>query len=343
MFAIAKTQAAAGLEAVERDTPAGPGVGEVSVRVTHAGICGTDLHIYNWDKWASSRIKPPLITGHEFVGLITAVGEGVTHFEVGQRVSAESHMVCGVCRQCRTGLAHLCVNTEIIGVDVDGAFTESLNVPAANLWPVHKDVPDHHAAIFDPVGNAMHTVASCPMRGKHVLVSGAGAIGLISIPICKAFGALQITVIEPNAERRKLALELGADVALHPSDDADQIQKLKNKSTCPQTVLEMSGHPAAIQTALDVIDMGGTIAFLGIPNDAVPVNIAEQVVFKGLTMKGITGREIFKTWYQVEAFMRTHPEAMDKIISHILPAGDFQQGFDLFAKGEASKVVLKFS
>tara|TARA_R110000868_G_scaffold189695_4_gene433185 strand:- start:1491 stop:2534 length:1044 start_codon:yes stop_codon:yes gene_type:complete len=342
MFAITKKESAKGVWASDIKSPSKPGNNDVQVRVTHAGICGTDLHIYKWDEWARNRIKPPLVIGHEFVGVIVAVGKNVTKYKVGQRVSAECHVVCGVCRYCRTGRGHLCAETSIIGVDRDGIFTGLVNLPASNIWGVDEGIPNHHAAIFDPIGNAMHAVSKGEVAGHSVVITGAGAIGLIAIAIARSLGARHISVIEPQEYKRKLALELGADIAMAPGIEANNTIMSATNNVGPHVLLEMSGNAAAIDNALGLLQPGGTAVMLGIPSEPIQFDLAEKFVFKGLTMKGIIGREMFNTWFQVESFMLNNPEAVEKIITHILPAKDFQKGFDMMEEGTCGKIVLEF-
>lgn len=337
MFTLVKNQAGVGIWSEEKPTPPAPAAREVQIKVTHAGICGTDLHIYGWDEWSAQRMKLPTIIGHEFVGEITSVGDNVYDFDVGQRVSGECHITCGTCKMCRIGKANLCEKTEIFGVDRDGIFAEVVNLPAKNIWPVHEDIPNQHAAIFDPTGNAMHAVSSAPVAGKHVLVTGAGSIGLVSIAVAKARGARKVSVIEPSKVRRELAEQLGADVVLGLNDD------IKAIGSAPEIVLEMSGHPDAIRTSVDVCENGGTVVLMGLSAQPVTLDLTEKVVFKGLTLKGVTGRRIFKTWYQVESFMRANPKAMDTIVSEVHSFDDFQKGFDRALSGEVAKVVLTFN
>jgi len=343
MFALAKTAAAPGLTAVDVPRPKLRST-DVRIKVTHAGICGTDMHIYNWDTWAQHRIKVPTVTGHEFVGRITELGSEVHGFEEGQRVSAECHVVCGLCRSCRTGQGHLCEQTSIIGVDRDGAFAEEVVVPASNLWPLKLDsIADRHAAIYDPLGNAMHTVMAFNIASKDVLITGAGAIGLMATAMAKANGAYRVIVVEPNPMKRKLALKMGADLAIDPveGDLQEQITAL-TVDYQPDVLLEMSGHPKALIDGMRVLANGGKVALLGIPSAEVQLDLAELVIFKGLTLQGIIGRKMFETWYQVEAFVRTHPQMVDAIITHTMPAADFDQAFTLLRDGKAGKIVLEF-
>ena len=342
MFAIAKTAAAKGLSDTETQPNPTLAPHEVRVDVSHAGICGTDMHIYQWDAWASGRVKVPTVLGHEFVGRIVELGTQVTGFKIGQRVSAECHVVCGVCRWCRTGRGHLCPDTQILGVDRNGAFADEVAVPASNLWPVPDEIPDHHAAIFDPLGNAMHTVMAFPIAGRDVVISGAGPIGLMAVAMARANGAGRIVVLEPNEAKRKLAIELGATHALEPTSDIIEVLKT-SLPHMPDLVLEMSGHPKALATALDLLPPGGQMALLGIPAQAVSIDLAKTVIFKGLTLHGIIGRKMYETWYQVEQFLRLHPEKVEKIISHVLPAHAYAKAFTLMEQGQANKIVLDFT
>lgn len=338
MFAICKTEAGKGLES--KDVPAPKmGAGDVRIKVLYAGVCGTDMHIYRWDDWAQNRIKPPLILGHEFVGKIIDMGKHVTGYEKGQLVSAECHIVCGVCTLCRTDRRHLCEKTEIIGVDRRGAFCEEVVVPAENLWSVSKGIAPQSAAIFDPLGNAMHTVKTFPVGGKSVLITGAGAIGLAAVAMARYDGAKHITVVEPNAEKQKLAKELGADEVLSPDDN---LQKA-TESHKPEVLLEMSGNQNAITAGLQTLGMGGQAAMLGLPSAPISLDLSELVIFKGLTLRGVVGRRMFETWAQVDGFVKENPNVPEKLISHIISARNFEDAFETLESGKAMKMVLDFS
>jgi threonine 3-dehydrogenase len=343
MFAIVKNRAEKGLWAEERTPQTKLGPNDVRIRVSHAGVCGTDFHIYKWDDWAKGRVKVPTVLGHEFVGNIIELGSAVSGYAVGDRVSAECHITCGVCRFCRTGQGHLCVDTQIIGVDRDGAFTNELIMPAANLWKIHPDIPDRHAAIFDPLGNAMHTVSAFNLAGKTVIITGAGAIGLMAVAMSKAHGAAKVIVLEPQDGKRRMATDLGADLTLDPTQSGTR-EKVSafTGGAMPDVLLEMSGNEKGIQQGLDLLAMGGEVAMLGIPPKPITLDLAATVIFKGLTVKGIIGRKMFETWYQVDTFARTHPQVIDKIITHILPAARFAEAFTLMEEGKAGKVVLQF-
>jgi threonine 3-dehydrogenase len=344
MFAITKERPERGVWDNEVAEAPPPGFGEVRIGVAQAGICGTDYHIYFWDSWSAGRVRPPLTMGHEFVGHVDAVGAGVGHLEIGERVSCESHIACGHCGQCRTGRAHLCANTKIIGVDRAGCFAKAITVPAVNVWKVDPNIPDHHAAVFDPVGNAMHTAAAIGVTGRDVLIVGAGAIGLFAIAIARAHGARSITVQEPNSYRAALAGETGADLVLDPSDP-DAMARWRESPTewRPDAVLEMSGNRSAINAALKDARNGADVSLLGLAPEPVEINLSEDVIMRGLTLHGITGRRMFETWYEVEAFMLRAPDLMDKVVTHVMPAREYAKGFQLMDQGACGKVVLDFA
>ncbi|MDX2177122.1 MAG: L-threonine 3-dehydrogenase [Candidatus Sumerlaeia bacterium] len=315
--------------------------GEVLIRVTHAGICGTDIHIYNWDRWSQSRLRPPLITGHEFVGLIEELGEGVEGLQKGQRVSAEGHITCGRCEYCRTGNGHICANVKIIGIDRDGAFAEWLAMPAGNVWPVDDRIPDEQAAIFDPLGNAMHTVASANMSGANVLIVGAGAIGLFAIPIARSFGARAILVAEPNAYRRELAAAAGADLVVDPRKEpiCDAVRR-EFDAHGVDVVLEMSGHPEGFRQGLASLRGGGTAVLLGIPSEPLAIDWAADVIFKAITIVGVNGRRMFDTWYQTSRFLVSNGSKIAPLITHRMDMARYEEAFTLLRAGNAGKIVL---
>ena len=344
MFGITKERPERGVWDNEVAEPPPPGFGEVTIAVGHAGICGTDFHIYHWNAWSAGRVRPPLTMGHEFVGHIVAVGAGVGHLNEDDRVSCESHITCGHCVQCRTGRAHLCAKTEIIGVDRAGCFAEAITVPATNVWQVHGDVPDRHAAVFDPVGNAMHTVATIGVSGRDVLIVGAGSIGLFAIAIARSHGARSITVQEPNSYRAELAAELKPDLVLDPGDEAGMARWRESlDGQGPDAVLEMSGYGPAISAALKDARNGADVSLLGLPGEPVELDLTADVIMRGLTLHGVAGRRMFETWYQVEAFMLRAPDLMDKVVTHVMPAREYAKGFQLMDQGACGKVVLDFA
>jgi len=343
MFTIAKAKSEYGIWSSDQPELPAPGRGMVMVDVIAAGICGTDFHIYKWDKWSSGRIKTPMTIGHEFVGLISAIGDEVTGFEVGQRVSAECHIACGECGLCRTGNAHICEKTEIIGVDRAGAFAEQVVIPATNLWKVPDVIPDRQAAVFDPVGNAMHMVSTAEVTARDVLIVGGGPIGLFAAAIAKAHGARTVAVQEPNQARAAIAESLDLDLVVNPRHDDSRLKILElTNGHGPNVVLEVSGNGRALNDALDVAAPGATVALLGIPGGPVELDLGAKVVMKGIRLFGVTGRRMYETWYQVEAFMLKNPDLIDKVITHILPAREFAEGFKLMEEGACGKVVLDF-
>lgn len=318
-----------------------PGPDEVLIRVKMAGICGTDLHIYKWDEWSQKRIKPPVIMGHEFVGEIYKTGSNVNQFKVGQRVSAEGHITCGHCRYCKNGQAHICQDVKIIGVDTNGCFAEFVCMPQGNVWPVHDTIPDKYAALFDPLGNAMHTVMAQPISMKTILITGAGSIGLFAIPIAKANGASKVIVIEPCQLKKNIAFKVGADYVLDPTEN-DIKKKILDitDGQGPDVLLEMSGNINAIKIGLDVLCNGGSVSFLGIPSREIPLNLAEEVIFKGITIHGITGRRMYETWYQCQNFLLRNGKSIEPIITHTFNMEDANEGFTLMENNKAVKVLL---
>lgn len=342
MFAVIKDKPGPGVgHCYEPQIPA-PGPGEVLLKVRKAAICGTDFHIFKWDSWSEDRVSLPQTIGHEFVGDIADLGIGVSHLDVGQRVSVESHTVCGHCLQCRVGQGHLCANTIIIGVDRPGAFAEYICVPAFNVWPVPEKIPDRDAALFDPAGNAMHTLQPLEVAGRNVLITGAGGIGLFAVVMARWMGARTVGVIETEAYRRDLASQLGADYCLAPSDQTRQSILGKTDGIGPDVVAEMSGAPSALSLALDVLRTGGSISLLGLFTDEVRLNLTGILISKGITVYGISGRRLFDTWRLVEGFMLNNQSAMSRIATHEIPYTAYQEGFDLMASGQCGRVVLTF-
>lgn len=344
MRALRKTSAGPGLEFCPGTPVPAIGPRDVLVRVTHAGICGTDRHIYEWDAWSASRVPVGITTGHEFVGRVAAVGSAVQRTRVGQRVSAEGHIGCGECQPCRTGNAHICRRVDILGIDRDGCFADFVAVPEENIWPVHPDIPDRIAAVLDPLGNAMHTVMAAGVSGRSVLITGAGIIGLMAVTIARAAGAGQVLVTDVDRRRLDLAKRLGADLAFH-ADDVGWVQAARRAASDegPQVLLEMSGNATALHQGLAALRNGGTAALLGIPSRPVQVDLANEIIFKGVTLLGINGRRMFETWYQVESFLLSRRLQLDPIVTHALPLEQYRQGFELMQKGDAIKVVLEIT
>lgn len=339
--AIAKVRPEPGVEIVEvpepRVTP-----GHVKLKLEAASVCGTDLHIYDWDAWSASRIHPPRIIGHEFCGTIVELGEGVTDREVGQFVASESHIVCGKCRQCLSGQAHVCVNTRILGVDVDGGFAPFVVIPADNARPTDRCVPKEIAAFQDALGNAVHTATAGPVEGGTILITGMGPIGLFAVSTCKALGAERVLVTEISPYRIELAHKVGADVVINPKEqNADaEIERL-----CPGGVdatLEMSGHPSQLALAVRQTRPGGRISLLGIFPDSIQQVDMNAVIFKGIDVQGIVGRKLWETWDRMAELLKTGLLNLEPVITHSMHYTEFQQAMELMKAGKAGKVVFTF-
>jgi threonine 3-dehydrogenase len=340
MLAVVKPQAQPGIEI--RDV-AIPQIGptDVLVKVRVASICGTDLHIYNWDRWAQGRIRPPLIPGHEFCGEVVAYGNEVTSVKEGDFVSAEMHVACGKCLQCRTGEAHICQFVKIIGVDADGAFAEYVKIPESNIWKLDPAIPVEYASILDPLGNAVHTVLAGEIAAKTVAITGAGPIGLFAIAVARAVGAARVLVIEVNEHRRKIARQMKADFVLDPTrDDVRSIVKEQTQGLGVDVVLEMAGHPDAIRTAFDIVRRGGRISLLGLTSKPVSLNFSEDIIFKGITVQGINGRRMYQTWYQMTALLKAGKLDLHPVITDRMSITDFSKSMDRLTTGEASKILL---
>jgi threonine 3-dehydrogenase len=336
MRALVKASAAPGLEMREVPVPR-PGSNDVLVKLEKTAICGTDLHIYQWDEWAQRTIRPPLIIGHEFVGRIVEIGEGVRGYTEGQRVSAEGHIVCGVCRNCRAGKQHLCPHTVGIGVNRDGGFAEYVVVPASNLWPIPDEIPSELAAFFDPFGNAAHCALQFDLVGEDVLITGAGPIGIIAAGIAKHVGARHIVISDVNEYRLNLAKEMGATRTINVRNErlTDILTELNIDGF--DVGMEMSGHPQAFNDLLHCMYHGGKVALLGILPKGTGVDW-DQVIFKGLEMHGIYGRRMYETWYKMTQMLLTG-FPLHRALTHQIPIDDFEIGFELMAKGQCGKVV----
>lgn len=342
MTAIRKLEDAPGLTWCPEVPVPSIGPRDVLVAVTHAGVCGTDRHIYEWDAWSRSRVKPGITIGHEFVGRVAAVGQAVVRTKVGERVSAEGHIGCGVCEPCRTGQGHICERVDILGIDRDGCFAPYVAVPEENIWPVHPDISDKLAAVFDPLGNAVHTVMAAGVSGRSVLITGVGIIGLMAVTVARAAGAAKILVSDVDPRRLKLALQLGADEAYDAKDpDWPQRARQATENHGPHVLLEMSGNGHAIHQGFQALRNGGTAALLGLPSGPVQLDLPNDIIFKGATVLGINGRKMFETWYQMESFLLSGRLDLDPIVTHILEHDDFDQAFRLMQSGEAIKVVLR--
>lgn len=341
MRALVKRNGERGLTFAEVPQPS-IGPRDVLIRVDMAGVCGTDLHIYQWDAWAAGRVHLGSVVGHEFMGRVVQLGAAVESVAVGDRVSGEGHIGCGRCYCCRTGEGHICESVDIIGIDRDGCFADYVSLPEQNVWRLHDSISDRLGAIHDPLGNAMHTVMVDDVSGKSVLVVGAGAIGLLIVNIARAAGALDVVAVEPNRKKRELAKEMGAEAVWDPADSAGEERLLARTRGGRgfDVVLDASGSPQGIHTGLRLLRSGGWAALIGIPKTDVSLNLAEDVVFKGITIHGINGRKMFETWYQVEDFLVHNRLRVEPVITHVIPFSRFEEAFALLEKGEAIKVIL---
>ena len=320
-----------------------PGVGhnDVLIRVKRTAICGTDIHIYQWDDWASKTIPVPLAVGHEFSGEIVELGSEVRGFSVGDRVSAEGHITCGVCRNCRAGRRHLCIDTIGVGVNRAGAFADYISVPAFNVFKLPDAIPDDMASILDPLGNATHTALSFDLVGEDVLITGAGPIGIMAVAIARYAGARHIVITDINDYRLTLAKKMGATVALNVTNGSldDTMNELGMEEGF-DVGMEMSGNPSAFRELLRTMHHGGQVALLGIPPAATAIDW-NDVIFKGLILKGIYGREMFETWYKMSSMLQSGL-SIEAVITHRFPLDDYQQAFELMESGQSGKIILNW-
>jgi len=340
MQALVKREAAPGIWMEQVPKPE-PGTNEVLIRLEKTAICGTDLHIYNWDEWSQRTIKPGLVIGHEFVGLIEELGHGVDGYQVGDRVSAEGLIVCGHCRNCRAGKRHLCPNTEGIGVNRNGAFAEFVVVPASNLWPIPDKIAPELAAFFDPFGNAAHCALQFDLVGEDVLITGAGPVGIIAAGICRHVGARHVVITDVNDYRLELAAEMGADRIINVTRDsiAGTVEELGIEGF--DIGLEMSGNPGAFNDLLHHMFHGGKVALLGLLPAGTGVDW-DQIIFKGLELHGIYGRRMYETWYKMTQMVLTG-FPLHKAMTHHIPIAEFETGFQLMATGQCGKVVCDWT
>ena len=342
MQAIVKERRAPGLTVTTVPKPA-PGPGEVLIAVRHAGVCGTDLHIADWDPWAQGRIKPPLVIGHEFAGEIVALGDGVTGLRKGQLVTAEGHIVCGHCLQCRTGNSHICKNTRIIGVDRDGAFAEYIVMPTTNVLTL-SGIPTEVGAIMDPMGNAFHTVLTAEIPGSTVLVVGCGPIGCFAVGIARAAGATKVIASDVNPKRLALAEKMGAHITINAATD-DVVKTVVGETggEGADVVCEMSGVPSALHQAFAAVRMGGRVQLLGIPKVDVPMDFANEIIFKGITIYGVIGRKMYETWHQMRRFLTGGQFAPRPVITHRFPLAKIDDALAAIRSGDAGKVILEIA
>jgi len=343
MRALVKESAGPGI--VLRDVPVPTcGPTEALIQVHHAGVCGTDLHIWEWDSWASNRLKPPVVIGHEFAGRITQLGKEAAQdnlLAVGDLVTAEGHVICGHCLQCRLGDGHLCRRTQIIGVDRDGAFADFIVMPASNVIKLD-GIPTEIGAIMDPLGNAVHTVLEAQVPGSTVLVLGCGPIGCFAVGVARAAGASLVIASDFNPTRLELARKMGAQVTLNPGTD-DVVARVRELTGGDgvDLVCEMSGHPSGHAQALAAARMGGRVNLLGTPNRTTEVDFARDIIFKGLTLYGVTGRKMYQTWHQMRRFLRTGQLDPRPVITHRFPLECIRDAIQVIKDGQAGKVILE--
>jgi threonine 3-dehydrogenase len=342
MKAALKVEAAPGATVALVDIPT-IGSRDVLVQVKAASICGTDIHIYEWDAWAQHRMTTPRIFGHEFAGEVVEVGDEVTQLVPGDFVAAETHITCGHCYQCQTGQAHVCRNVQILGVDRDGAFAEYIAIPEKVAWKTGKEIDHRVASIQEPFGNAVHATFAGEIAQKTVAVFGCGPIGLWAVGLSRISGASTIFAIEPNHKRLDIALEMGADYIINPRD-VDPVQKILEVTDGlgVDVVLEMSGHPTAIRQGFRSLRNGGRVSLLGIPSNMVELDLADEIIFKGATVLGISGRRIFDTWYRTRRILEAGQLDLQRVITHTLPFEQIHDAMEIMKSGDCGKIVLTF-
>ncbi|MCZ6560039.1 MAG: L-threonine 3-dehydrogenase [Gammaproteobacteria bacterium] len=338
MKALVKKKSEPGIWMDEVDQPT-PGHNDVLIKIRKTAICGTDIHIYNWDEWARNTIPVPMHVGHEFVGEIVETGSEVDGFGPADRVSGEGHITCGYCRNCRAGRRHLCRNTIGVGVDRPGCFAEFLTIPAQNVFKLPDSISDDIASILDPLGNATHAALSFDLVGEDVLITGAGPIGMMAAAIARHVGARHVVITDVNDYRLELARKMGASVAHNVANGSlDEVMDSLGMTEGFDVGLEMSGNPMALRDLLRTMHHGGKVALLGLPPEETAVDW-KQIIFKGLEIKGIFGREMFETWYKMTSMLQSGLD-ISPVITHHFPIGEYQQGFDIMRSGQSGKVIL---
>lgn len=341
MRSLAKLKKEPGIWMTETEKPE-LGHNDVLIKIKKTAICGTDIHIYNWDEWSQNTIPVPMTVGHEYVGEIVELGQEVKGLNIGDRVSGEGHITCGYCRNCRAGKRHLCRNTEGVGVNRPGAFAEYLALPAINVFKLPKEISDEIASIFDPFGNAVHTALSFDLVGEDVLITGAGPIGIMAVAICKFVGARHVVITDVNEYRLDLAKKMGATCAVNVKDtNLKEVMNDLGMTEGFDVGLEMSGVPSALKQMLDTMNHGGKIAMLGIPPKDMPMDW-NQVIFKGLQIKGIYGREMFETWYKMASLIQAGLD-ITPIVTHRYSVNDYQEAFEIMNSGQSGKVILDWN
>lgn len=340
MKALSKLKAEAGIWVTDVEKPK-MGHNDLLIKIRKTAICGTDMHIYNWDDWAQATIPVPMVVGHEYVGEVVDMGQEVRGFSVGDRVSGEGHITCGHCRNCRAGRVHLCRNTIGVGVNREGSFAEYLVIPAYNAFKIPDNISDELASIFDPFGNAVHTALSFDLVGEDVLITGAGPIGIMAAAVAKHVGARHVVITDINPYRLELAKKMGATRAVNVAEQKlEDVMAELGMTEGFDVGLEMSGVPIAFNSMLNNMNHGGKIALLGIPPSDMAVDW-NQVIFKGLVIKGIYGREMFETWYKMASLIQSGLD-ISPVITHQFNIDDFQQGFETMGSGQSGKVILNW-
>ncbi|GAA5523785.1 L-threonine 3-dehydrogenase [Microbulbifer aestuariivivens] len=340
MKALSKLKAEPGIWLTDVEIPQ-PGHNDLLIKIRKTAICGTDMHIYHWDEWSQKTIPVPMVVGHEYVGEVVAMGQEVAGFEIGDRVSGEGHITCGHCRNCRAGRRHLCRNTIGVGVNRQGSFAEYLVIPALNAFKIPANISDDLAAIFDPFGNAVHTALSFDLVGEDVLITGAGPIGIMAAAVARHVGARHVVITDINDYRLELARKIGATRAVNVSKEKlTEVMRDLGMGEGFDVGLEMSGVPVAFREMLSAMNHGGKIAMLGIPSSEMAIDWS-QVIFKGLMIKGIYGREMFETWYKMASLIQSGLN-LEPIITHQFPVEEFQRGFDTMDSGQSGKVILNW-
>jgi threonine 3-dehydrogenase len=341
MKALSKLHPEKGIWMTEAEVPKA-GHNDLLIKIRKTAICGTDMHIYQWDEWSKNTIPVPMIVGHEYVGEVVAIGEEVRGFELGDRVSGEGHITCGHCRNCRAGRRHLCRNTFGVGVDRQGAFAEFLAIPAFNAFKIPDNISDDLAAIFDPFGNAVHTSLSFNLTGEDVLITGAGPIGIMAAAVAKHVGARFVVITDVNPYRLELAQKMGATKAVNVLEqDLQSVMDELGMTEGFDVGMEMSGVPSAFSSMLEKINHGGKIAMLGIPPSDMSIDWT-KVIFKGHEIKGVYGREMFETWYKMTSLIQSGLD-LTPMLTHHFPIDQFQQGFEMMESGKSIKVILDWA
>lgn len=341
MKCVVKDEPKIGLTITTKPIPSELEAHEVLIKVNYTSVCGTDYHIYTYDDWAKKRLKLPFTAGHEFSGEIVKLGSGVESLNLGDIVSAETHIICGTCEFCLRGEGHICENTKIIGVDTDGCFAEYVKIPAANCFVNSKDANPLYLSVQEPLGNAVHTMLEFDIKDKDVVVVGCGPIGLMGVNVAKAAGAKKIIAIDVKDYRLQLAKELGADIILNPKSD-DIVSKVREATDGkgPDVIGEFSGNKYAIEEAFRYCKPGGKISLLGLPTRDIEIDLANLIVFKGITVYGVVGRKIYDTWYQVKELVDHNKLDFEKIITHVMPMSKIHEAMEIMGSGNCGKIVL---